>query len=255
MRAGGAAPKTGTAPASELDAAREKLAQANLNLKEKIALMANPEVQRTRLEMDRLSLGIRYSQFYRTLNLTPDQIARFEARWVESRQELADIFSAAQANGVSPSDPGIVALANQAKPKYEADLRTILGEAGFAEFGRYERSYPAREAVAGLLGNLAFAGAPLTREQANQLTLTIAGQSTGYQKGERVADRGTDVNWSAAVAQAQQFLSPTQLDALRAHAAHAQASQQATQSINTIVKPKVPAAQTDAAPARKPAGG
>jgi RNA polymerase sigma factor (sigma-70 family) len=243
------------APAAALDEARAKLALANQNLKEKIAVMANPEVQRTRIEMERLSLGIRYSQLYRNLNLTPEQITRFEARWVESRMESADIFSAAQANGVAPNDPAILALAGEAKKKYEEDLRAVLGETGYAELTRYERSYPAREAVGALSGNLAFAGTPLTRDQINQLTLAIAGQSAGYQKGERVADRGADVNWPAVATQAQQFLTGTQLDALRAHAAHAQATQQATQSITTVVKPKIPPAETDTVSARKPSGG
>ena len=255
VRARGEVTQRAVAPTVVLDEARAKLALANQNLKEKIAVMADPEVQRTRIEMDRLSLGIRYSQLYRNLNLTSEQIARFEARWVESRQEAADIFSVAQANGVAPNDPAILALANQAKRKYEEDLRAVLGEGGYAEFTRYERSYPAREAIGALSGNLAFAGAPLTRDQVNQLTLAIAGQSAGYQKGERVADRGADVNWPAVTAQAQQFLSGAQLDALRAHAAHAQATQQATKSITTVDKPRIPAAQADAVIPRKPSGG
>ena len=255
VRARGEVAPRAVAPTVVLDDARAKLALANQNLKEKIAVMADPEVQRTRIEMDRLSLGIRYSQLYRNLNLTSEQIARFEARWVESRQEAADIFSVAQANGVAPNDPAILALASQAKKKYEEDLRAVLGEGGYAEFTRYERSYPAREAIGALSGNLAFAGAPLTRDQVNQLTLAIAGQSAGYQKGERVADRGGDVNWPAVTAQAQQFLSGAQLDALRAHAAHAQATQQATTSITTVDKPRIPAAQADAVIPRKPSGG
>ena len=252
-RAGIARGQAAPAGSVILDDARAKLAQANQNLKEKMALMADPDVQRTRLEMERLSLGIRYGQFYRNVNLAPDQVARFEARWVESRQEAADIFAAAQANGIAPNDPAIVALANRAKAKYEEDMRAILGEAGFGEFERYDRTYPARETVTGLLGNLAFAGAPLTRDQVNQLTLTIAAQSAGYQKGERVAERAQDVDWPAALRQAQPFLSPQQFEALRVHAAHAQASQHATELINLVSKPR--AAQAEPTAPRKPAGG
>jgi hypothetical protein len=39
-----------------------------------------------------------------------------------------------------------------------------------------------------------------------------------------------EVNWVAAVAEAQQFLSPAQFDVVRAYAAHAQANQRMMQS-------------------------
>jgi RNA polymerase sigma factor (sigma-70 family) len=251
----GGTAKPATMTPAELENAREKLEKAKDKLAsamiEKVALMANPEVQRVRLEMERLGLAPRYGQFYRSLNLTPEQIARFEARWTESRQDSADIFAAAQANGVAPNDPAILALAGEAKVKFENDLRTILGETGFAEFQRYERSYPAREIVSGMMANLISTGTPLSAGQVDQLTLAIAEQSGSYQKGERVGDKAGDVNWSAAIARVQHFLTPAQVDVVRAHAAHAQASQAATQTIMKVA-PKPPSA---AAPtARKPSG-
>lgn len=242
------------APASDPEAvkARLRLDAATKAMEEKLTMMANPEVQRSRLEMERLGLGIRYAQFYHRLNLTPEQIARFEARWTESRQEAADIFAVAKTNGVAPNDPGIMRIANDAKAKFETDLSAILGPSGFAEFQRYERSYPAREIVSSMMGNLVSAGAPLNATQIDQLTLAIAEQSSGYQKGERVGDKAGDVNWNAAIARAQQFLTAAQIDVLRAHAAHAQASQVAAETIMKVA-PKSPA--SDRGAARKPTGG
>jgi RNA polymerase sigma factor (sigma-70 family) len=173
----------GQAPAaSEVANAKMKIeatkAKLDVLVAEKMTLMTNPELQRTRLEVDRLGMGLRFSQLYRNLNLTPDQIARFEARWVESRQEGADILAAARANGIAPDDPALRTLANQGKEKFENDMRAILGEAGYADFQRYERTYGAREMVTAMQGNLAFSDAPLTREQVNRLTQIIADQRT-----------------------------------------------------------------------------
>lgn len=247
--------RSSTMTEAELANAREKIDKAKEKLallqNEKISMMSDPEVQRRRIEMERLGLGLRFSQFYRNLNLTPEQVARFEARWIEGRQEGADILAAAKANGVDPNDPAIAALAKEGKLKYENDLRAILGEAGLAELQNYERGYAAREVVGGLLANLMFAGTPLSTEQVNQLTRTIAEQSAGYQKGERVAERGNDVNWAGVIAQAQQFLSPAQVDQVRAQAAYAQASQQTMRASQQVIQDK---ALNKAPAAGKPPG-
>jgi RNA polymerase sigma factor (sigma-70 family) len=248
----------GTMSAAELASARDKLDKVKEKLAQevdaKLVAMSDPEVQRTRIEMERIGMGLRFSQLYRNLNLTPEQVARFEARWIESRQEGVDILAAAKSNGVAPDDPVIRTLASQGKEKYENDMRAILGETGFAEYQNYERSYPARDVVGGMLANLTFAGAPLSSDQMNQLTRAIAEQSVSYQKGGRVGERGNDVNWPAVVAQAQQFLSPAQVDQVRAQAEVAQASQQAMRAGQQVMQtnekagPKAPGAG-------KPRGG
>jgi hypothetical protein len=218
----------------------------------------NTEFQRAMLEAERIGLGVRYAPLYKNLNLSPEQVAKFEQRMAESMQHEVDIVAAAHAKGMSPADPALAKLGAQAKAEMEADLKAILGEAGLREFQFFDRTFGAREMVNGLSGNLVYVGAPLSIQQMNQLTQLLAEHSPNYQRGARVPGRAQDVVWDGLVEQAAAFLSPPQLDTLRAMSEQARAAKRAQELTEPMMR-KLSPLQPGMAPQNpapgKPSGG
>jgi RNA polymerase sigma factor (sigma-70 family) len=214
----------------------------------------NADFQRAIIEGQKSGLGVRFGPLYKNLNLSPEQVAKFEQRLADSFQDEVDFAAAIHAKGFAPNDPAIATLATTEKARLETDLRAILGEAGLRDYQNYERSYGAREMVNTLLGNLVYNGSLLSPQQVNQLTQVLAEQSPAYQKGGRVPGRAQDVKWDSVVDQATQFLLPPQLDALRAVAEQARAIRRVQEFTEPMIRKVSPSAANPTAGAPKPPG-
>lgn len=238
------------------DPVKAKIAQSNAD-KQALNKMreSDPNFQQAFVDGHRRGLGFRFGPLYRNLNLSSEQVAQFERRLAESFQDELDFGAAMRTKGVAPNDPAILTLAAQEKARLEADLRAILGEAGLRDYQTYERSYGARETVTSLLGNLVHAGAPLTSPQLNQLTQLVAEHSASYQKGGRVPNRAQDVRWDAVLAQAPEFLSPPQVEALHAMAEQARGIQRVQELTEPMLRKLSPLQTGEMAPAKPQSKG
>ena len=168
----------------------------------------------------RAALNLRYGQFYRSLNLTPDQIAKFEKSQTELQQSLADIWSEASARGLNTGDSSVARLTTEPHSLLKTSLVALLGEDGYAKYTQYEKDRSARDVVTSLAGNIYYSE-PLNSTQGTAL----AGILVANTKVERVPmkDEGkntlytvrNETDWSAVTSQAQGLLSESQLTALK----------------------------------------
>jgi len=90
-----------------------------------------------------------------------------------------------------------------------AQLQALLGPQGFEQFREATRQAPLRTLVTQLAASSYYTPSPVTADQAAQLQSLLAALSADYQDGGTA--NASSVNWDQALAQAQAFLSPSQL--------------------------------------------
>ena len=129
----------------------------------------------------------------------------------------SDIGAAADAQGLSHTDPAIVALREQSDQQRTRELAELLGPAGFAAYERFQRAIPVRGFVDGLAEQLAWT-APLSGRQADELEQALADSSEAYRSG-KAADPKT-VEWERVDRAAERILSPGQLAVWQQGTAH-----------------------------------
>jgi len=135
---------------------------------------SNPDYGRLYLEKQRATLAPRYGQLYRDLHLTPDQIAKFENAQAELQQSIVDIWTESEARGLPASDTSVARLTSEPHRLLEADLKALLGTAGYEQYQNYEKGKSVRELTSSLAANLYASEAPLTATQGTELAKIIA---------------------------------------------------------------------------------
>ena len=169
-------------------------------------------------------VNFEWSGFYEAAGLSQDQIAA-----------LQSLLS--RGNAIEFSDPPNLKLAADAlsPAEQESRLRALLGADNYQKLQAYTGSIPARNVGAQLAGALAFTPTPLTSDQFDQLTRTLAANG-----GVKMGTTGPQYNWDAITAEAQTILSPEQrpaLDGLRVEAAYDQAYSRIMSAAHTANKP------------------
>lgn len=195
----------------ELAAIQQQKAQADAREREIIATAENP--LRPHLQdpayrtLARASFQARrhleFQRFYRTLRLSPDQIAQFEAIMV--RQDEASI------DGQVARDLGRdeQAVYRKSGPEWNAAMIALLGTAGKKQLEEYLRTMALRNFVDGIAAKSYESGEPITLEQADRLLALALAHDSTYQQG-----KGTDagkVSWNEVWEPAAKFLSPAQI--------------------------------------------
>jgi RNA polymerase sigma factor (sigma-70 family) len=232
------------APVSTMEAQRlSELVQQRLHI--------DPELQRLNLEQYRARLPQRFGPLYRALALSPEEIDQFETLLTLRSQISLNLAAARFARGLSETDPEFVALRaevqrEQREPLHHT-LRLLLGEAGYEEFLRYEKTNPVRPLVDALATSIYHTEAPLTPAQATQLTSLLA-EIRG--PGDSGRADWTDLDWQQVTARAAGVLSAAQLDALQALRAQAARQQQIDQRKETIINAVVAPPFSSSAPSR-----
>jgi hypothetical protein len=218
-------------------------------------LMGDARLQLLYFAAHRANLPSTYGPLFRSLKLSPDQMRQLEDRIMQRDEQFFDIVSAVpdaiqgasygggglfnrnpflitshseDGDPLQPSTPdgqAAAELLRQNDAAFQEAATALLGPAGYQQILQYERTLPVRDAVDGLGNNLAASQAPLTPEQADQLTQALASASSPYQNGG-VARAGNFIDWDESVAQAAQILSPPQLATLQAQVAPAQSMRQ-----------------------------
>jgi hypothetical protein len=90
-------------------------------------MLGDPDYVQRQVQRYRSLLRIRFGLFFRALQLSPEQIAKFETNRTQFQQATMEVWSAAVAQGVAVSDPAIVKMAKQAMGGLDEELRTLLG--------------------------------------------------------------------------------------------------------------------------------
>lgn len=172
-------------------------------------LANDPHLQNVKLASRRAQLAITFGPLYRSLGLTPDQVARFEQNLLRKEETNEDIIAAARARGTSINDPAVQKMLGESAQAYGSAQHELLGDQGMLQLSEHERLAMVREIVSGYSGAAAMSGAPFDGEQAERLTQVLDGASARYSKTNS-PDVGK-INWTQVTAQAVAFLSPAQL--------------------------------------------
>jgi hypothetical protein len=200
---------------------------------------AHPEAVALVSNAVRANLLRSYDTFFRSRHLTPAQIDAFidlrlrggegGLRWNTEVQAPVAEFS----------------LGGLSSAEREDGIRALLGDEGYRQYLDFSRQEPARTLTSELGRALYFTSAPLNSEQARQLTQLFVQGSASYQQGKKVDLAAVD--WEQAIAQAQSFLSPPQLSALRENYAQRRLSQDLRNGVRLAQQ----ASQAESAPATK----
>lgn len=150
----------------------------------------------------RTELNATYDLLYQSLGLTPEQIEKFESIRVQVPGSALWVFD--EPAGSDEPVPLSTAEANR-------QLRSLLGETGYAQYLEYNRVVPARDVVRQVASTV-YLTDPIDREQGEQLTRFLAETSRAYQAGAPVDL--VNLDWDAVLAAARQILSPVQVTAL-----------------------------------------
>jgi hypothetical protein len=134
-------------------------------------MAANPEFQKLMAIQMKGRIDQTYGALFKSLNLSPEQLAQFQGLLADKQQAMMDVMQAARSQGITrASDPdGFNTLVNQAISQSDAAIQQALGDAGFQQYQQYQQSLPERNTVNSLQQALSYTQTPLTDDEANQM--------------------------------------------------------------------------------------
>lgn len=228
---------------------------------ELLAAMADlPEFQRVLALQQRGKIEAKYADLFRKLKLAPAELARMQTLLADRQNAFADAMLAARDQGLSGKEARRVAgeVARATQKELTNDLNQLLGPRRFNELQSYERNAPQRETVSQIAQRLSYTATPLTPAQSDQLVQLLATSGApkpaptnrrkppadtarpaepvaalpGSVAGLGIGSTNTVIVSSAALAQAQTFLSPQQITVLQ----RLQEEQQAQQMLGSLLR-------------------
>jgi hypothetical protein len=235
-------------------------------------LSKTPEFQKLLAIQMQGRLSATYGALYKSLNLSPDQLAQFQGLLADKQQAMMDVLQAAREQGINPrEDPdGFKTLMNQAVEQVDSSIQQTLGDAGYATYQAYQQTLPERNTVNSLQQQLSYSQTPLTDDEANQMVALLAqnqpqrtgngtagtgnGGDTGPGPMALINGGGTAKVTADAIAQASGVLSAPQVAALQ----QIQQQQQAQAQMQALMRAASQAASGNApapAPAATGSGG
>lgn len=223
------------------------------------AIRVRPEAQRLRVLQQKAALDSRFAPLFKALNVSPQKLDQLKTLLAERESTMQDTMMAARDQGIDPrTDPeGFRKLVTAAQSETNTQLKSLLGDEGFAQYEQYAQTQPQRATVDQLRQSLSYTSEPLTDTQASQLVQILAANGSAPQNGSVPNDTspmppsdgggrggpgggfgvgggggpGATIT-TAAVAQSQTVLSTTQVQAL----AQLQALQQAQQDVQQLMR-------------------
>ncbi|HVU25399.1 MAG TPA: hypothetical protein VHE13_14830 [Opitutus sp.] len=156
----------------------------------------------------------RYDSFLRDRGLSPDEIDRWIALMMEKENVRLDLQDAMRAQDLPGGTEGIEDLRAKLTGNLWRQLLDSLGPDGAAAFADFEATSAMRGYLQPLTPALSAANVPLSPAQSDQLVhLLIA---NNHPQRINATDLGTEnrIDWTAVVAQARHFLTPSQLAGL-----------------------------------------
>jgi hypothetical protein len=215
------------------------------------ALGSNPEFQKLLAIQAKGRIAQTYGALFKSLNLSPDQLAQFQQLLADKQQAMMDVLQAAREQGINPrTDPdGFKTLMSQAVAQTDQSIQQAIGDAAFQQYQQYQQTLPERNVVNSLQQQLSYTQTPLTDDQSNALISLL--QQTQPQRAGNGTSGTTDgaggpgpgimalVNGGGnarvtddAIAQAQGVLSAPQVAVLQ----QVQQQQQAQQQMQQLMR-------------------
>lgn len=233
----------------------------------------SPQGQAMRTTQLKSMLDSRYGALFKQMNLPPAQLDKFKALLAERQATLMDVMMAARDQGINPREnpEALRPLLADAQRGVDDSLRTLLGDAAFAEYQSFEQAAPQRRVVSQLEQRLSYTDTPLTSTQADQLVKILAattppdfvalpiapgygggsGMGMGFGSGGGGPGATPAPITPAAVAQAQTLLDAKQVGAL----VELQQQQQVQKSLLRTIEGQSAQPGVGASPTGKPKGG
>ena len=187
------------------------------------AMMESPEMQQLMALRARGQLDGRYADLFAKLRLSPEQLQRLQQLLVDKQNTARDVMAAMRSQGLSTRRDNAEqtrSLIQDANAEIDAQIRTELGEAVFAQYQEYERTQPQRALVNRVSQRLSYSGEPLNEQQAAGLVSLFAEIAPAPVRTSRGPLPGSGFAGMAALtdealARAATMLTPTQLTALQ----------------------------------------
>src|SRR5579871_841179 len=109
----------------------------------------NPEFQRLLAIQAKARISQTYGALFKSLNLSPDQLAQFQTLLADKQQAMMDVMAAARDQGINPrTDPdGFKSLMSQAVSQADANIQQALGDAAYQQYQQYQQTLPERNVV------------------------------------------------------------------------------------------------------------
>lgn len=189
-----------------------------------LAFLNNPETQRALTEKLQGLVDTRYAALFKSLNLSPPQLARLKTLLLERQSAAVDVAAASLAQGLKPNQNELRTLVGGAQDETDRKIQLELGAQGYTQFQTYENAQLFRGATSNLQSGLKRVDAALSDAQAEQFTTDIATLT-------------------------QSSFTPVQQQALRT-LTQLQQTQQTLQQVEQLYKEK----NAPAKPAKKPGG-
>lgn len=188
----------------------------------------NLQVQALRTAQQKAQLDQRYADLFRQLNLSPEKLEEFKTLLAERQATAMDVMSAAREQGIDPhrSPDSFRQLMAAAQGSVEQEIKSLMGDAAYADYRAYERTAAQRNTVSQLERRLSYTDSPLTATQAAELVQILASTSPtattdlpapmmGGHGGRGSGEGPRAAITLEAVAQAAAVLSPMQVGALQ----------------------------------------
>lgn len=139
-------------------------------------LMSKPEVQAMLGVQQKAAIESRYAALFKNLNLQPDQVERLKTLLADRTTTMQDVISAARDQGINPREnpEAYRKLIADAQNQINSSIKSVIGDAGFAQLQTYEQTMPQRNLVNELQQRLSYTNSPLTSAQAEQLVTILA---------------------------------------------------------------------------------
>jgi hypothetical protein len=210
------------------------------------SMMDRPDMARLMAIQQKAQIDARFAPLFKKLGLSPDKLAQFKSLLADRLSTPIDVMTAAGQQGINPmQDPQqFRELVQNAQAGIDEKIQSLLDTATYAQYQDYVQTEPQRALVTQLQQSLSYTDAPLSAAQADQLTQILAQTSPARAAGAVAGavytrSTGSDGNvvvavgppppdgglaggllggstiTDAAVAQAQNVLSPAQLQALK----------------------------------------
>lgn len=163
------------------------------------ALSRDPEIRAALAAWIGSAVRASFAAFYRSANLSADQIVAFEALALEQDTNMGQAVLTLRPE-------------NKTLSEVTSDLRELLGDDVYQQYRRYSQTQCVRAVALGLAGFVHDTDSPLSAEQAEQLTQIFAESSPNYQEGRFPFPK--DIDWTTALPRARGILTESQFTAL-----------------------------------------
>jgi len=196
-------------------------------------LMQSPKAAPLIASQQRVMIENRYASLFKSLNLPPDQLAKFKDLLVEKQNSARDVLTVAREQGLdfrnSNDRSEIQQLIQQSQADVDTGITALIGADKFAQYQNYDQTAPQRAVVGQVEQRLSYTSEPLSAAQSDQLVALLAQNTPAANAGSgsrtfvfniggmgpmSVGGQNVPIT-NDVINAAQSFLTPNQVDALR----------------------------------------